>query len=243
MGNPQRDDTKRFFLLKGLSAEFERNCLSTIISYESRDGLSGANYDKAVKILADWADGQKVTAKPRRDTAMAIGTGGPKAAPLKQSFTRRTEPCRRFAKGACNIGTKCRYQHVDAPGRPKQIPQVKRRNVGNGPGSKRTKVFAGQCFSCGRHGHRKADCKDFKKPQDSSHVVRERVNAWPTTRTEDQAWVAHSNFDTSRQFTFSGNQEGTLDLVSAAHHEQGTTQPMVWMVDGGWWYLPCIICL
>ena len=43
MGNPQRDDTKRFFLLKGLSAEFERNCLSTIISYESRDGLSGAN--------------------------------------------------------------------------------------------------------------------------------------------------------------------------------------------------------
>ena len=173
MGNPQRDDTKRFFLLKGLSAEFERNCLSTIISYESRDGLSGANYDKAVKILADWADGQKVTAKPRRDTAMAIGTGGPKAAPLKQSFTRRTEPCRRFAKGACNIGTKCRYQHVDAPGRPKQIPQVKRRNVGNGPGSKRTKVFAGQCFSCGRHGHRKADCKDFKKLQDSSHVVRE----------------------------------------------------------------------
>ena len=164
---------------------------------------------------------------------MAIGTGGPKAAPLKQSFTRRTEPCRRFAKGACNIGTKCRYQHVDAPGRPKQIPQAKRRNVGNGPGSNRTKVFAGQCFSCGRHGHRKADCKDFKKPQDSSHVVRERVNAWPTTRTEDQAWVAHSNFDTSRQFTFSGNQEGTLDLVSAAHHEQGTTQPMVWMVDGG----------
>lgn len=60
MGNPQKDDTKRFFLLKGLNAEYERNCFSTIISYESRDGLSGANYDKAVKILSDWADGHSL---------------------------------------------------------------------------------------------------------------------------------------------------------------------------------------
>lgn len=35
--------------------------LHMIISYESRDGLSGANYDKAVKILSGWADGHKLT--------------------------------------------------------------------------------------------------------------------------------------------------------------------------------------
>ena len=116
MGNPQKDDTKRFFLLKGLNAEFERNCLSTIISYESRDGLSGANYDKAVKILSDWADGHKVTAKPRRETAMAAGPG------KAQARQTPTEPCRRFSRGICKLGGKCRYLHVDAPGRPVQPP-------------------------------------------------------------------------------------------------------------------------
>ena len=79
MGNPQKDDTKRFFLLKGLNAEYERNCFCTIISYESRDGLSGANYDKAVKILSDWADGHKLTnlvAVSRKDFANLVSNAG-----------------------------------------------------------------------------------------------------------------------------------------------------------------------
>ena len=224
-----KDDTKRFFLLKGLNAEFERNCLSTIISYESRDGLSGANYDKAVKILSDWADGHKVTAKPRRETAMAAGPG------KAQARQTPTEPCRRFSKGICKLGGKCRYLHVDAPGRPVQPPPTKRRNLGSAPKSSKAKVFAGQCFACGRHGHRKKDCLNFKKTQDSCHVIQENIREWPATRTEDQAWVAHSNFTTAQSFpgTFSGSQGSTTDFGFPTRSELGKPPPMVWLVDGG----------
>ena len=53
---PSRESTIHIYLTA--APEFERNCLSTIISYESRDGLSGANYDKAVRL---WLTG--LTAK------------------------------------------------------------------------------------------------------------------------------------------------------------------------------------
>jgi hypothetical protein len=224
MGNPQKDDSKRFFLLKGLNADYERNCLSTILSYESREGLQGANYDKAVKILTDWADGHRITAKPRSDTAMYIRE---RQTTTKPGYARNNEPCRRFSKGNCKLGTKCRYLHIDAPGRTSQAPPAQRKNFGNL--KPKTKAFSGQCFACGKHGHRKKDCASFRKNQDSSHTVQEQIVAWPTSRSEDQAWVAHSNFENQDSFMAPRNVNPSTTLPM----EQGMAQPIVWLIDGG----------
>ena len=186
-----------------------------------------ARYDKAVKILSDWADCHKVTAKPRRETAMAPGPG------KAQARQTPTEPCRRFSKGICKLGGKCRYLRLADRFNP---PPTKRRNLGTAPKSSKAKVFAGQCFACGRHGHRKKDCLSFKKTQDSCHVIQENIREWPATRTEDQAWVAHSNFTTAQSFpgTFSGSQGSTTDFGQ---------NPTNGMACGWWYYLPCVMYL
>ena len=149
----------------------------------------------------------------------------------KPSFAKTTEPCRRFAKGICKLANKCRYLHVDAPGRPTQAPPPKRKNTGTQKA--KAKIFSGQCFSCGVHGHRKADCPSSKKGRDSSHVIQEQVMDWPIDRTEDQAWVAHSNFPSQQDCSSGSRRPGVTNAAGLTQTEQGTKQPIVWLVDGG----------
>ena len=161
------DVDKRYFLLEGLSEEFRQGVSGNIYSYESPHGLP-ADYMKAVSILTAWDEGRAVERQRPRETAMATSSTATQVQPQGACVNY-------LRKGVCRWGTRCRYQHVQAPGReqpssdvrqqPNKRTQPRKFTQGHSKRSRSAQkpkdgtTFNGICFRCGRRGHKKTDCK------------------------------------------------------------------------------------
>jgi hypothetical protein len=106
-----------------------------------------------------------------------------KAAP--DSVHSSEEVCRQFAQGRCKRGDNCNYAH---PSQPHQNSGGSKFQ-GGGAGDK----FKGECFYCGRPGHRKAEChkkeRDDKLKQQGDDGARSH-----TTQEEDDDPGASAQF-------------------------------------------------
>jgi hypothetical protein len=82
------------------------------------------------------------------------------------------EVCRLFAQGRCKRGDNCNYAH---PSQPQQNSNGSNYQGGNGnkyQGGDAGDRFRGDCYHCGKPGHRKSDCK--KKERDDK--LRQQVD-------------------------------------------------------------------
>jgi gag-polypeptide of LTR copia-type len=200
MGKVLTDDDKRYYLLEGLSEDFRRGVAGNIYAYETPAG-DPADYAKAVRIMTVWEDGCAAPARRQhRDLAMPAISRGEQV--KNRSPTQGKTPCIQYSqKGRCRFADKCRFRHVDAPGRPKKRPALGKKRTsdkaeGGGPQPKRP-VFAGRCHKCRKVGHKRADCPDngasatvdrAASTQDGDSDLRDsRANP----RVEDRGWIQH----------------------------------------------------
>ncbi len=237
MGKVLTDSDKRFYLLEGLSEDFRRGVSGNIYAYETPSG-EPADYAKAVQILSVWEDGCAAPArKQQRDLAM------PALVKAKDAKDRKALPCIQYSrKGQCRFESRCRFLHIDAPGRSKPrhnpVPErSKRPPTMQGANKARLKNphFAGRCHKCGIIGHKRVNCT----AKDSANVTVDLVasaqdvrsslqEARVNPRVEDRGWI-HHNFDGDAEDDVGGDREQQVDFAFLA-----SGHPLVaWMVDGG----------
>ena len=158
------------------------------MAYEGPHGAL-ADYAKAVHIVSSYDEG--FAAKRRKgaqDTTMFSLTsprrGSMGDAPVRvqgggDARPRSTrEPCVYFLKGKCSRGTRCRFRNIQTPNRNGDrrvftFNNPSNRYWGQQPGSRRKGSKATRerqtCFTCGRPGHFKKDCRVINK--DSTNVA------------------------------------------------------------------------
>ena len=237
MGKVLTDSDKKFYLLEGLSEDFRRGVSGNIYAYETPSG-EPADYAKAVQILSVWEDGCVAPArKQQRDLAM------PALVKAKDAKDRKALPCIQYSrKGQCRFESRCRFLHIDAPGRlkPRQNPAPERsKRPPTIQSANKTRVknphFAGRCHKCGMVGHKRVNCT----AKDSANATVDLVasardersslqEAWVNPQVEDRGWV-HHNFDDGANDDAGGHREQQVDFAfPASGHSL-----LAWMVDGG----------
>ena len=158
------DRDKLYHLQQGLTDEFRRGILGSILAYP-RTGAP-ADYAKAVQLLQVWEDTNVAAKQPAKETVILVrgnkseqGRQGKGAVNVRPARTRPL--CRAFAKtGRCARGDKCRWQHIQPPGgRPQlnKLPHGKRVRVAS------NKKFEGACYYCGMLGHKKSQCQKMRE--------------------------------------------------------------------------------
>ena len=68
--------TKLFYLLQGLTDEYKKGIVGSILAYESPHTGAPADFAKAVQLLQVWDDNNMVSQKQARDTTMLVGSQG-----------------------------------------------------------------------------------------------------------------------------------------------------------------------
>lgn len=91
-------------------------------------------------------------------------------------LSRKQETCRKFAKGLCKNGHKCNYLHPDPPTQQEQ----RRPHQAEQPHPS----FGGDCFYCGKRGHKKFECKKKKADEAGKHRSNRRDRTHLTREDE-----------------------------------------------------------
>jgi hypothetical protein len=143
--------------MKGLPMEYKE--LVQHLSFKKLDSLR-----EAVDITRDFAIANRLeneagvnlaATAPRKVHQVFSMSGGGGGARQEQ------QECRHYRNtGKCKYGTKCRYKHV---GSPRPAPTSVKTTKKPSGGAASQKKFEGECFHCGKKGHRRVDCHRKKR--------------------------------------------------------------------------------
>ena len=240
IGKVLDDSDKKYYLLEGLSVDFRRGVSGNIYTYENPHG-EPADYAKSVRILSLWEDGCAVgTRKHHRDLAMPMVANA-----RCQAKGKKTVPCIMYTrKGYCRYSSKCRFQHIGAPVRPKSssasAPDKAHQPLNKRHGNKdhvKKLGFGGRCHKCGKTGHKRKDCTGdhASVAVDLVASVHDNVSNLHGSREDaregDRGWLQH-DFDGEAEDEDVAQDVRHVDFAFPVLPKSGHSL-CAWMVDGG----------
>ena len=165
-----------------------------------------------------------------------------------------------FSKGACRWGEKCKFRHVDTPGRHTHTAKRQKLTQGHNGGQPRTrrqhqprqpqqnargKSREMRCWRCGSPSHKKFNCR---VKLDRAHTVVDAACDVPDPilqgirADQDQGWICQDEpVSVSVQNSVNNEQEHQAFGVDYAY-PCGTTHSISvwdWLLDGG---STCFVC-
>ena len=146
-------------------------------------------------------------------------------------------------KGYCRYSSKCRFQHIDAPVRPKsssasapgKTHQPLNKRHGNKDHVKKL-GFGGRCHKCGKTGHKRKDCTGDNASVAvdlvaSVHDVSNLHGSREDAREGDRGWLQH-DFDGEAEDEDVAQDVRHVDFAFPVLPKSGHSL-CAWMVDGG----------
>ena len=251
IGHVVTDADKRYHLMEGLTEDFRRGVAGSIYTYEGPLGQP-ADYSKALQFLSIYDDNNLAAPKKyQREAAMATFT----------ATTTRPVLCKNFSKGICRWGEKCKFRHVDAPGRHTHIAKRQKQTQGHNGGQPtfrrqhqlrqhqqnvRAKPKEMRCWRCGSPTHKKFNCR---AKLDRVHNVVDATCDAPDPVLEgiradqDQGWICQEEPVSVSVQNSTNKQRGEDQALGVDYaYPCGTTHSLSvwdWLLDGG---STCFVC-